>query len=77
MTAGASVGEKPLWFPWPCALDELAQHGEPGVFAVIGEALPKEQRAMGFTLQSMHKRVPMAFTPLAGGALIAWAKVIQ
>ena len=42
----------------------------PAVFAVIGDALPKERRAMGFTLQSMLKRVPMAFAPLAGGALI-------
>jgi MFS family permease len=43
----------------------------PAVFAVIGDALPKERRAMGFTLQSMLKRVPMAAAPLAGGALIA------
>jgi len=43
----------------------------PAVFAVIGDALPKERRAMGFTLQSILKRVPMAVAPLAGGALIA------
>ncbi|MCA1615389.1 MAG: MFS transporter [Acidobacteria bacterium] len=43
----------------------------PAVFAVIGDALPKERRAMGFTLQSMLKRVPMAVAPLAGAALIA------
>jgi MFS family permease len=43
----------------------------PAVFAVIGDALPKERRAMGFTLQSMLKRVPMAVAPLAGGMLIA------
>nr|MDQ3805085.1 MFS transporter [Acidobacteriota bacterium] len=43
----------------------------PAVFAVIGDALPRERRAMGFTLQSMLKRVPMAAAPLAGGALIA------
>jgi MFS family permease len=43
----------------------------PAVFAVIGDALPKERRAMGFTLQSLLKRVPMAFAPLLGGALIA------
>ena len=36
----------------------------PAVFAVIGDALPKERRAMGFTLQSMLKRVPMAVAPL-------------
>ena len=43
----------------------------PAVFAVIGDALPKSKRAMGFTLQSMLKRVPMAVSPLVGGALIA------
>jgi len=48
----------------------------PAVFAVIGDALPKERRAMGFTLQSMLKRVPMAVAPLAGGALIAWGGVV-
>jgi MFS family permease len=43
----------------------------PAVFAVIGDALPKEKRAMGFTLQSLLKRVPMAIAPLIGGGLIA------
>jgi len=41
------------------------------IFAVIGDALPKERRAMGFTLQSMLKRVPMVVSPLVGGAVIA------
>jgi MFS family permease len=48
----------------------------PAVFAVIGDALPKERRAMGFTLQSVLKRVPMAVAPLVGGALIAWGGVV-
>ena len=48
----------------------------PAVFAVIGDALPRERRAMGFTLQSILKRVPMAVAPLAGGALIAWGGVV-
>ncbi|MCA1567759.1 MAG: MFS transporter [Acidobacteria bacterium] len=43
----------------------------PAVFAVIADSLPKERRAMGFTLQSMLKRVPMVVAPLVGGALIA------
>lgn len=43
----------------------------PAVFAVIGDALPKNRRAMGFTLQSLLKRVPMAISPLIGGLLIA------
>ncbi|MCA1615144.1 MAG: MFS transporter [Acidobacteria bacterium] len=49
----------------------------PAVFAVIGDALPRERRAMGFTLQSMLKRVPMAAAPLLGGGLIAWAGVVS
>jgi MFS family permease len=49
----------------------------PAVFAVIGDALPKGRRAMGFTLQSMLKRAPMAFAPLAGGALIASLGVVS
>ena len=49
----------------------------PAVFAVIGDALPRERRAMGFTRQSLLKRVPMAVAPLAGGALIAWAGVVS
>ncbi len=48
-----------------------ASMASPAVFAVIGDALPRERRAMGFTLQSMLKRVPMAGAPLIGGALIA------
>jgi hypothetical protein len=32
---------------------------------------------MGFTLQSMLKRVPMTVAPLAGGMLIAWAGVVS
>src|SRR5713226_9139017 len=43
----------------------------PAIFAVIGDALPKDRRAMGFTLQSLIKRVPMAVAPLIGGAMIA------
>lgn len=43
----------------------------PAIFAVIGDSLPKERRAMGFTLQSILKRVPMVISPLIGGAVIA------
>lgn len=42
----------------------------PAIFAVIGDALPKERRAMGFTVQSILKRVPLTIAPLIGGALI-------
>ena len=43
----------------------------PAIFAVIGDALPKDRRAMGFTFQSLVKRVPMAVAPLIGGTMIA------
>jgi MFS family permease len=67
---------------WPFVFAGLAlsmawnSMASPAVFAVIGDALPPERRAMGFTLQSMIKRAPMAAAPLAGGALIASAGVL-
>jgi MFS family permease len=42
----------------------------PAIFATIGDALPQNRRAMGFTVQSMLKRVPMVISPLVGGFLI-------
>jgi len=44
--------------------------GSPAMFATIGDALPRDRRAMGFTIQSMLKRIPMVVSPLIGGALI-------
>lgn len=49
----------------------------PGIFALIGDALPRERRAMGFTLQSILKRVPIVIAPVAGGVLIASFGVIK
>ncbi|HSD45299.1 MAG TPA: MFS transporter, partial [Pyrinomonadaceae bacterium] len=49
----------------------------PAIFALIGDALPRERRAMGFTLQSILKRVPIVIAPLAGGALIGSLGVIK
>src|SRR2546422_3698125 len=43
----------------------------PTLFAVVGDALPKERRALGFTVQSILKRVPIALAPTLGGLLIA------
>jgi MFS family permease len=43
----------------------------PAIFATMGDALPKELRAKGFTVHSVLKRIPMIVSPLAGGALIA------
>jgi MFS family permease len=49
----------------------------PAVFAIIGDALPKDQRAMGFTIQSFLKRIPMAVGPIIGGLLIARMGVVR
>ncbi len=48
----------------------------PAIFAVVGDSLPKERRAMGFTVQSILKRVPMTIAPIIGGMLIAGMGVI-
>jgi MFS family permease len=49
----------------------------PAIFAIIGDALPRERRAMGFTLQSILKRVPIVIAPIAGGVLISSLGVIK
>lgn len=43
----------------------------PTLFAVIGDALPRERRATGFTLLAILKRVPVIVAPIAGGFVIA------
>jgi len=49
----------------------------PAIFAVIGDSLPRERRAMGFTLQSILKRVPVVIAPVVGGVLIARLGIIK
>ena len=49
----------------------------PAIFAVIGDALPRERRAMGFTLQSILKRVPIVIAPIGGGFLMASFGVVK
>jgi MFS family permease len=43
----------------------------PTLFAVIGDALPPERRAMGFSVQAILRRIPIAVAPILGGLLIA------
>jgi MFS family permease len=43
----------------------------PAIFAMIAERLPRDRRAMGFTVQSILKRVPSMISPTVGGLLIA------
>jgi MFS family permease len=62
---------------WPLLFLALAlvmawqSMASPAVFAVIGDSLPRERRTMGFTLQSILKRIPSVIAPVIGGALIA------
>ncbi|HKS23027.1 MAG TPA: MFS transporter [Thermoanaerobaculia bacterium] len=49
----------------------------PTLFAVVGDALPKERRALGFTLQAVLRRVPILFAPILGGLLIARVGVVK
>ena len=62
---------------WPLLFIALAftmawqSMASPAIFAVIGDSLPRERRAMGFTLQSILKRVPIVIAPMIGGILIA------
>lgn len=43
----------------------------PTLFAIVGDALPKERRALGFTFQSILRRIPIALAPTLGGLAIA------
>ena len=62
---------------WPWAFAGLAltmawtSMASPTLFAVVGDALPKNKRTMGFTVQSVLRRVPIAVAPTVGGLAIA------
>src|ERR1700674_80181 len=81
----ASVGYFVYLFSpsWPVVFVGLAlslawhSMASPAIFAVIGDSLPRERRAMGFTLQSILKRVPIVIAPMIGGALIASRGVLS
>ena len=68
---------------WPLLFAALAlvmawqSMASPAIFAVIGDSLPRERRAMGFTLQSILKRLPIVIAPIVGGILIAALGVIS
>jgi MFS family permease len=49
----------------------------PAIFAVIGDSLPRDRRAMGFTLQSILKRLPIVIAPIIGGAMIASLGIVK
>ena len=43
----------------------------PTLFAVVGDALPSAKRTMGFTVQSILRRVPIVIAPTIGGLAVA------
>jgi MFS family permease len=62
---------------WPIVLAGMvfvmawSSMASPSLFAVIGDALPSHRRALGFSIQSILRRVPIAVAPSLGGILIA------
>ena len=67
-----------LWAPsWSLTFVALplvmcwASAASPTVFAIIGDALPARQRTLGFTVQSITRRIPIAIAPALGGLAIA------
>jgi MFS family permease len=56
------------------AWDSMAS---PTLFAVVGDALPREKRTMGFTVQSVLRRVPIVIAPIVGGTLIARVGIVD
>ncbi|HIC87794.1 MAG TPA: MFS transporter [Anaerolineae bacterium] len=44
---------------------------QPAIFALIGDTLSRSQRAMGFSVQSIWKRIPIVIAPPVGGYLLA------
>ena len=68
---------------WPLLFAALAfamawqSMASPAIFAIIGDSLPRERRAMGFTLQAILKRLPAVIAPIAGGILIAKYGVVS
>lgn len=73
MIGYAIYATAPSW-PWIIAgllfVSAWSSMGSPTLFAVVGDALPKGQRAMGFTVQSILRRVPIVIAPTLGGLVI-------
>ena len=45
----------------------------PTIFATIADALPRDRHAMGFTVYSVLKRIPVVISPLIGGVIMGAA----
>ena len=68
---------------WPFVFVGLAfvmawqSMASPAIFAIIGDALPPAKRAMGFSIQSILKRVPIVIAPLVGGVIITSRGIVS
>jgi MFS family permease len=67
----ASARAWPLIFAGTVLALAWTSMASPTVFAVIGDALPPGRRAMGFSVQSILRRIPIAIAPVLGGMMIA------
>ncbi len=75
----AAIGYGVYWMlpTWPLAFVGLAlvmawtSMASPTLFAVVGDVLPKAKRTMGFTVQSILRRVPIVIAPALGGLAVA------
>src|SRR5205823_8032632 len=75
----AVVGYALYWLApsWPFIFAGLvfvmawSSMASPTLFAVVGDALPKGRRVLGFTVQSILRRIPIAIAPTLGGLAIA------
>jgi MFS family permease len=62
---------------WPVVLAGLilvmawTSMAGPTLFAVVGDSLPRDRRAVGFSVQAILRRVPIIAAPTLGGWLIA------
>ena len=80
----AAIGYALYWAApaWPFVFAGLAfvmawsSMASPTLVAVVGDALPPERRALGFTVQSVLRRVPITLAPIVGGVAIAAYGVI-
>ena len=61
---------------WPVVLVGLVfimcwtSMASPILFAVVGDALPRERRAVGFSVQAILRRIPVLIAPTLGGLLL-------
>ncbi len=68
---------------WPLVLAGVvfimawSSMASPTLFAIIGDALPSHRRALGFSVQSILRRIPIAIAPTVGGLLIASRGVLS